>query len=246
MVTSAIFLKWRAFAFSCVSFLSLLWIILLCIIAYGRWDISDHPEKAFIAVLLLTNTINLLMLPILILREFRAWLDGARLLFLLTTNIGVAAAFTYWNPRFQCLDQTADQEGVCQLINFYILMANWVNPALLIAYSCCLAFLVWWRSRQPPSISASKAGFVDEEASIGQPSMVPTIFPEIAQRKPLTITIPTTPGRNMPLKTSSREWYSREQENYHNGGRKESSGEESTISRPSTARLSKQQRMPLY
>jgi len=242
MQTSARFLKWRALAFACISFLSLLWIILLCIIAYGRWDILDRPEKAFIVVLLVTNTINLLMLPILILREFRRWLDGARLLFLLTTNIGVAIFFTYWDPRFHCPDQTADQEGVCKLINLYILMANWVNPALLTVYSLCLTFLVC--SRQSPP---SKADSNDEEASIGRPFMAPMKFPEVAQRKPLTITIPNTPGRIMPPKTFSRDWYSWEQEIYLNGGRKESLGGESTGSRPSAgARLSKQQRIPLY
>jgi len=48
--------------------------------------------------------------------------------------------FTYWNPKFQCPEQTADSQGVCQLINMYILLANWVNPGLLITYSCCLVF----------------------------------------------------------------------------------------------------------
>lgn len=68
MQTSARFLKWRALAFgqstsfsrvsrcievsqsiciACISFLSLLWIILLCIIAYGRWDILDRPESQY-------------------------------------------------------------------------------------------------------------------------------------------------------------------------------------------------------
>lgn len=58
-----------------------------------------------------------------ILREFRVWLDAARLFLLLMLNIGkdlrfnppsfinvliilsfigVAAFFTYWNPKFQC------------------------------------------------------------------------------------------------------------------------------------------------
>jgi len=249
METSPTFLKWRACAFACVSFVSLLWIILLCIIVFVRWGLLDRPEKAFISVLLITNTINIIMLPILILREFRPWLDAARLLFLLSANIGIASFFTYWNPKFQCPEQTADSEGVCQLINMYILLANWVNPGLLITYSCCLAFLVWWRSRHPPLI-ATKEDFDDEEASIttGHPSMLPIMtVPEIASRRPstLTLTIPTTPGTAPPI-TPSRRWHSWEQDIYVNrGGRKESSGGESTTSRPSMgARLSKQRLPP--
>lgn len=77
--------------------------------------------------------------------------------------------------------------------------------------------------------------------------MIPVAFPEMGQRKPLTITIPMSPGSSMPPKTSSRDWYSWEQEIYLSGGRKESLGGDSAINRPSTAaRLSKQQRTPLY
>jgi len=247
METPPVFLKWRALAFGCISFLSLLWVILLCIIAYGRWDVLDRPEKAFIAVLLLTNTINMLMLPILIIREFRAWLDGARLLFLLCINIGVAAFFTYWYPSLQCFEQTPDQEGVCQMINFYILMANWVNPVLLVVYSCCLGFLIWSRSRQQnPTVVASNTIPYDEEASIGRPSMTPVAFPATGQRKPLSITIPMSPGSSVPPRTFSRDLYSWEQEIYFSGSCKESPGGDS-VNRPSTAaRLSKQQRTPLY
>jgi len=243
METSSTFLKWRASAFACVSFLSLLWIILLCIIVSARWELLDRPEKAFISVLLTTNTINLIMLPILILREFRQWLDAARLLFLLSANIGIAIFFTYWNPKFQCPEQTADSQGVCQLINMYILLANWVNPGLLITYSCCLVFFVWWRSRYPPSIT-TKADFDDEEASIAtrHPSTLPV--PEPRRPSTLTLTIPTTPGTAPPI-TPSRQWYSWERDIYADrGGRKESFGGESAISRPSVAARLSKQRLP--
>ncbi|KIM80723.1 hypothetical protein PILCRDRAFT_821980 [Piloderma croceum F 1598] len=241
MQTSATFLKWRAAAFACISFVSLLWIILLCIIVFDRWDLSDRPEKSFLSALLITNTINLLMLPILALREFRPWLDAARLLFLLAANIGIAAFFTYWNPKFTCPDQTADSESVCQVINMYILLANWVNPVLLITYSCCLAFLVWWRSRQPPSISI-KADFNDDEASIG--SYVPVL--QIAPRRPsaLTLTTSTTPSATS-LKSPSRTLDSWEQDSYINNSDRKASVGESAISPPSmAARLSKQRLPP--
>ena len=62
MEYSPTFLKWRAWAFGdyhfshysrsqltsglgCISFIALLWIILLCIIAFTRWDLSDTAES---------------------------------------------------------------------------------------------------------------------------------------------------------------------------------------------------------
>jgi len=244
METSPTFLKWRSLAFACISFISLLWIILLCIIVFERWVLFDRPEKAFISVLLITNTINLITLPILILCEFRPWLDAARMLLLISVNVGIAAFFTYWNPNFHCPEQTADSKGVCKLLNMYILLANWVDPGLLIVYSYCLAFLVWWRSRQTPSIVTMDFG--DEEASVGawHPSMVPTMtVPERASRRPSTIALitPTFPVTT-PHKTPLCEWPSHERDVYFgDSDRKVSFGGESTISCPS--RLSKQ-RLP--
>jgi hypothetical protein len=71
---------------------------------------ADPQLESFLSALLITNTINLLMLPILwvivylsprrwltnftrVLREFRPWLDAARLLFLLIANIGASLVF---------------------------------------------------------------------------------------------------------------------------------------------------------
>jgi len=245
MKSSPTFLKWRASAFACISFVSLLWIILLCIVVFERWSLLDPVEKGIFAVLLITNIINVFMLPILILCQFRPWLDAARMLFLLLANIGIAAFFTYWNPKFRCPEQTADSAGVCQLINLYILLANWVNPGFLIVYSCCLVFWVWWCSRQPPSISA-KADF-DEESSIGSrnPSTLSTAVTETTSRRPstLTLAIPTTPV-TASYKTPLNEWFTWERDIYlHRGTRKDSVGE-SAISHPAPTRLSKQQRLP--
>lgn len=60
---------------------------------------------------------------------------------------GVAGAFTFWNPQFHCptfsechfifqlwvnlLHAPApDSEGVCHLLNLYILVASWIIPVL--------------------------------------------------------------------------------------------------------------------
>jgi hypothetical protein len=86
---------------------------------YYEWDTSDPSERPspsqypfnalifrstgpIVAVMLLTNTITLIMLLILLILQFRPWLDAARVLFLLLAHTGVAGTFALWNPSFQC------------------------------------------------------------------------------------------------------------------------------------------------
>ncbi|KAJ6630678.1 hypothetical protein B0H10DRAFT_1982325 [Mycena sp. CBHHK59/15] len=139
MVSSPVFLRIRAIAFSLIMAISFLWIILLCLYMYIQWDVTDSSERPTIAVMLLTNTLTLIILLILLILPFRPWLDAARFLFLILAHIGVAATFAFWNPRFHCPTSTADAEGVCRLLNLYILIASWIIPVLLIAYASGLA-----------------------------------------------------------------------------------------------------------
>jgi len=80
--------------------------------------------------------------------EFKAWLDAARVLFLLVAHLGVAAAFAHWSPRFTCLRQgkcsqpggsirrsdimglAPDDQAVCRLVILYILVISWILPIL--------------------------------------------------------------------------------------------------------------------
>jgi len=178
MEPSRVFLKVRVVAFSCISITSLSWIILLCVVAFLRWDLSSTADRSMMILALLANAITIILLLILILLPFRLWLDIARLLFLLILHIGLAAAFTYFNSRLECPNQTADEDGLCKLVNMYMLLASWVIPGFLIAYSSWLLFVVYrhWR--------ISKSGtptMGDEEAALGQPTL-PTMEPSMTSR----------------------------------------------------------------
>jgi len=151
MTSSPLFLKARAIAFSLIMLTSLVWIVLLCVYMYVGWDtLSDTAERPIIAVMLLTDTLTVIMLLILLILPFREWLDAARFLFLMLAHIGIAGTFAYWNPKFHCPTSTPDSEGVCRLLNLYILIASWVIPVLLILYASGLAFAMIRSSR--PSI----------------------------------------------------------------------------------------------
>jgi len=148
MVSSPLFLKARAIAFSLIILTSFVWIALLCVYMFLEWDTTDSAERPIIAVMLLTDTLTVIMLLILLILPFREWLDAARFFFLMLAHIGVAGTFAFWNPRFHCPTSTADSEGVCRLLNLYILVASWIIPVLLIVYMVGLAFAMIRSSRQ--------------------------------------------------------------------------------------------------
>jgi len=203
MEASPVFLKLRAVAFSCITILSLVWIVLLCVIIFYRWDISDHLERSLVLVILLTNTITVIALPVLILLQFRPWLDAARFLFLLVMHIGTAVAFTVWNPGFTCPERTADQEGECKLINMYILLGNWVVPAFLVSYTVGLALMVYRHTRRSAIMTLSKLNSDnDEEVSIGRVSILPMMKPDMAEKRP-SVTISSTGTTQLTLAQQS-------------------------------------------
>jgi len=147
MEPSPTFMKARTVAFSCILLASLLWALLLSLVVFFRWEVSLPLERSLVVVMLCANAITVIMVPLLLLLRFRVWLDVARLFFLLALHIGCAASFAYCIAYFICADQSPDQEGICKLINIYILLASWVNPVLLLLYAAGLAFMLYRRSQ---------------------------------------------------------------------------------------------------
>lgn len=142
MTHSAFFLRARTISFSCIVFLSFLWIILISLCLFSQWDVMDHIERSLILIMLFINTITVILIPILLLQTFRPWLDAARLFFLMVSHCGVAIFFAVKSSSFQCVSSVADQEAICGLIILYISVTSWFIPVLVIGYACGLAFLV--------------------------------------------------------------------------------------------------------
>jgi len=163
-------MKARIVAFSCILLTSLLWALLLCLFAFFRWDVSSSLERSLVVIMLCTNAITVVVVPLLLLLQFRVWLDIARLLFLLVLHIGSASAFAYCNTYFTCINQSPDQAGICALINIYILLASWVVPVLLLLYAAGLGYMLY-RRRQ--TVQAGEDSYrTDEEFSVTTPPMV--------------------------------------------------------------------------
>jgi len=207
-----VFQRARVIAFFCISFISLLWIVLLCLEIFWQWELSDRSERSLILLMLLTNTITVIMLPVLVLLPFRPWLDAARFMFLLVAHICTATAFAYWNPKFDCPAQTANQEGLCKLLNMYILICSWVIPVLLIAYAFGLILMVYRRSLDDTIVVQCKTTLRnDEESQASRQTILPALQPDVVRQSlPATIfpsytyTMSQQPDRTGPLRSSTQ------------------------------------------
>ncbi|KAI0082751.1 hypothetical protein K474DRAFT_1654908 [Panus rudis PR-1116 ss-1] len=235
------FLKLRVIAFSCIIFTSFVWIVLLFVELYLRWDVSENAQRNLVIFLTVTNVITVILLPILIIVPFRIWLDTARLSFLLIAHIGTAIGFTVYmaqNPCNSDPSDTNDDNGVCDVINVYITLASWVVPTLLIAYSLCLGFAVYRKRQEGPSEDLEKSS--ETTAKKSQESFSPTstavshnsILPILPPPPP---PFPFTDRRNMgaPHRASTRHSI-----NPSNSSRYSTSTHTSHVSRPSHRHMS--------
>jgi len=138
------FLVIRSIVFSLIMFLCFLWIILLTVALFAQLDVMNHTERSLIFVTLAVDSITIILLPILLLRPFRLWLDAARFGLLIILHSGVAGLFTYKSHEFQC-----SSVAICNYIVLYIIVASWLLTACIIGYACGLAVLFWRLSRAP-------------------------------------------------------------------------------------------------
>jgi len=144
------FLLIRSIAFGFIMFLCFLWTILLSVVLFAQWDVMNHTERSLMFIILAVDSFTVIMLPILLLRQFRPWLDAARFCLLIILHAGVAGLFTYKSHEFQCSSgQSVDQGAVCNLIVLYVIISSWFVAACIIGYACGLAVLYRRLSRVP-------------------------------------------------------------------------------------------------
>ncbi|KAI6144652.1 hypothetical protein BKA82DRAFT_144825 [Pisolithus tinctorius] len=168
----------RAITFTCIVFLALVWLILVSVEMFARWNISDTTSQSLMFVLILTNAVTIFIPPVLLILEFRIWLDAARLLLIFVLQTGAAIAFTCWSPQIQCPDQTADDMGVCKLLNAYTVMACWVIPTISLFYIVYFVIVVYMQSRMPDTVDSPIV-----VPSSAQPSVLPIMDPEMGEKR---------------------------------------------------------------
>ncbi|KZT11263.1 uncharacterized protein LAESUDRAFT_809233 [Laetiporus sulphureus 93-53] len=144
------FLKIRIAAFSVIMLISLVWSTLICVELFLRRNDSDQSLRDFLLVFLIVNSVTAIVLPALLLVQFRASIDGSRLFILLVFQIGSAALYTAFYIKTSCPDN--DSVNICRQINTCVLACSWVNPVLLLSYAGCLFVTVQFGVRKPASL----------------------------------------------------------------------------------------------
>ncbi|KAJ8078676.1 hypothetical protein PM082_012959 [Marasmius tenuissimus] len=147
MEYSTVFLRARAVAFSGMAFISFTWTVLLTVVLSLQWSMIGTAEKSFIGVMIVLNLLTMILLLLLLVLKFRPWLDGARCLFLLVTHLTTAGGYASMLSKFRCPGHSADQEGTCELMAVYILIASWVIPLLVLIYTGGLLLMVYRRKK---------------------------------------------------------------------------------------------------
>lgn len=192
MELGPIFRRLRTTAFSCIIAVSFVWTILFSVDLFVRWDSSDTTQRNLVLGLVIINAITVVMLPLLLIVRFRAWLDTIRFIFLIFAHTAIATGYTLWYPSYQCpTAQTPDDIAVCSVFNMYILIASWIIPGLLISYAVCLAVAVnmYYRrgdSNMPDEMMIEPKN--DEENvpdTIRHPSVLPIMTPPPMASQPL-------------------------------------------------------------
>jgi len=139
------FLSIRNLLLGCIFSLSLVWSILLCIAIFAQWISMNNVEHNMISIMLFIEFFTIILVPILLAREFRLWLDAARCLFLFASHFGVAVWFACQAPSMKCV--AGNEQAVCSSLILSILIFSWVIPALVVLYSCGLGYLYYRLSK---------------------------------------------------------------------------------------------------
>ncbi|KAH9901102.1 hypothetical protein C8Q73DRAFT_230294 [Cubamyces lactineus] len=149
MELGAGFHKVRAITFAVMITLSLLWTVLLSVEIFLLDAQSDPSQRNFVGVFIFIDALTVILLPALLLVQFRPWLDAARLLFLLLAHFGVVILFTAWNSTFACPTSSSMEYDRCRSVNLAILICGWSIPSILVWYSAFLAVMYYWRRGHP-------------------------------------------------------------------------------------------------
>ncbi|KAF9053204.1 regulator of Vps4 activity in the MVB pathway-domain-containing protein [Panaeolus papilionaceus] len=145
LVPAPRFMRARTLAFSLIAFFAFLWIVIISVMLFAQWDSVDRHQRPFMVMLLLLDSVTLVMIPILIIQDFRPWLDAARFLFLILLHGGLAITFAVQSKGFACppVASSVDQQAICDLMILALQVMNWVIPVLALIYASVITLYLY-------------------------------------------------------------------------------------------------------
>ncbi|KAF5358172.1 hypothetical protein D9756_001854 [Leucocoprinus leucothites] len=159
------------------------------IASFKMWLLMDIRLfiGALISVMLIANVITLLTLLVLLLVEFRVWLDVAREQrvhshfgghgFIARTNVRETATSVPALKAEMLPREAGDQQGICDIIALHILITSWIIPVLLLIYLTGLAIRVY-RRRPVVGLSTDRSK-LGSEGTLASPTYMHSARPSL-------------------------------------------------------------------
>ncbi|KAI0709436.1 hypothetical protein C8Q76DRAFT_109489 [Earliella scabrosa] len=202
------FHRTRTWVFVIATFVSLVWTALLSAEIFVLYDRSDRAQRNLVGVMIFVNAVTAVMPLVLLLVEFRVWLDGARMAFLLVAHFGTALLFALFNPTFVCPAEPS-QRKLCRDVNLAILVCSWVLPALFVWYSAFLAVMHYKKLTDVAPAREAREKHLSTDLPImnpasRRPSTVPSVYSAASARRTQTVSqgppppMPQWPPPNLP------------------------------------------------
>ncbi|KAI0341785.1 hypothetical protein BDW22DRAFT_1420872 [Trametopsis cervina] len=136
----ATFFKVRRTVFVFISITSLLWAIVLSVYIAREWKDVIWAQRALVLAIIGANGLTAIMMYLMAVVVFRAWLDLTRVVFLLLLHIGSALMFTLFGSNFSC--DTFKTKAICKRVDLAFVIGSWVMTGLLLGYIPYLLIMI--------------------------------------------------------------------------------------------------------
>ncbi|KAJ8457047.1 hypothetical protein ONZ45_g18474 [Pleurotus djamor] len=158
----ALFRKFRLFIFGTHAVLSLGWTIFLSFFLSREWLEYNISERAIMLGLTGFQGFIVLFIYLMMVVQFRKWLDAARVTFLLVFEASTITLYSIFSADFPCFQFGATVD-TCLLAMKVIMIGIWSQSALLFLYICVLSVMTCLPEEPKPKSLEAKVAPIDSK-----------------------------------------------------------------------------------
>ncbi|KAJ3726134.1 hypothetical protein C8R42DRAFT_428526 [Lentinula raphanica] len=156
-----IFKAVRAFIFAICMLLSIGCATILSIFLLRQWNDFDLISRIIVIVLTVVHSLGAILLYLMIIVQFKVWLDAARVSIFLVFVLCGALLMTLGRAKLPC--SSSGIEDSCTQSTLFVVLSSFVISGLLIIYSVALAVIA---HTIPRPLLAKAPSDIDEEGLI--------------------------------------------------------------------------------
>jgi len=139
----------RVVLFALASILCITLTIIFTILLIREWSLYNISQRIIVVVSLTINGVSAILLYLMIVVQFRLWLDAARVASLILFQLGSTVTFAIVSSSLPC--KNIGSETDCRHILTGAVDGGWVLTGLLLLYAFYLAVMSYIPLPSPPS-----------------------------------------------------------------------------------------------